>query len=97
MEDLIHEEIVPEEILPEEVIEEEITQNIDVVNYQNEGFSFDELLTVLNDFYENYIVDTANGSFQVFKSFTYGEMVITFLLFAILLVMILRFVYEVVR
>jgi len=53
--------------------------------------------TALNEFYHNYVVDTINGSFQVFQSFTYGEMVISFLLFAILMTMIFKWVFEVLR
>ena len=55
------------------------------------------LKTALNEFYHNYVVDTINGSFQVFQSFTYGEMVISFLLFAILMTMIFKWVFEVLR
>lgn len=57
----------------------------------------DQLGTALNGFYKNYIIDTVNGSFQVFQSFTYGEMVISFLLAAIFLLMLLKWVFEVVR
>lgn len=53
--------------------------------------------TALNAFYHNYVVDTINGSFQVFQSFTYGEMVISFLLFAILMTMIFKWFFEVLR
>lgn len=49
----------------------------------------------LNNFYENYIVETVNGSFQVFKSFTYGEMTISFLLFLILMTIIFKWVWSV--
>jgi len=51
----------------------------------------------LNEFYHNYIVETINGSFQVFQSFTYGEMVISFLLFAILMLLGFKWIWEVVR
>lgn len=56
-----------------------------------------EFASALNDFYKSYIIDTVNGSFQVFQSFTYGEMVISFLLAAIFLLMLLKWVFEVVR
>lgn len=51
----------------------------------------------LNSFYESYIVESVNGSFQVFQSFTYGEMVISFLLASIFLLMLLKWVFEVIR
>lgn len=57
----------------------------------------EEMLLAFDEFYQNYIVDTVNGSFQVFQSFTYGEMVISFLLFAIFLLMLFKWVFEVIR
>lgn len=57
----------------------------------------EDILSALNEFYHSYIVDTYNGAFQVFKSFTYGEMVISFLLFMILLIILLKWFYEVLR
>lgn len=56
-----------------------------------------ELQPVLNDFFQHYIVETFNGTFQVFQSFTYGEMVISMLLAFIILIMLLKWLYEVVR
>jgi hypothetical protein len=57
----------------------------------------DDFLQALNEFYHSYIVDTANGSFQIFQSFTYGEMVISLLLFSIFLLMLFKWVFEVLR
>jgi hypothetical protein len=51
----------------------------------------------LNEFYKNYIVDTVNGSFQIFQSFTYGELVISFLLALIVMLFILKWAWEVIR
>lgn len=51
----------------------------------------------LNDFYNNYIVETVNGSFQIFQSFTYGELVISFLLTLIVVLFILKWAWEVIR
>lgn len=59
--------------------------------------SKDEFILSLNEFYNNYIVETVNGSFQVFRSFTYGEMTISFLLTLIVLIMLLKWVYEVMQ
>ena len=56
----------------------------------------DEVVISLNNFYKNYIMDTAHGSFQVFQSFTYGEMVISFLLASIFILMLLKWVFEVI-
>lgn len=60
-------------------------------------FDKEGLLETLNEFYKNYIVDTVHGSFQVFQSFTYGEMVISLLLTAIFLLMVAKWFWEVVR
>lgn len=57
----------------------------------------DDLISALNEFYKNYIVDTVHGSFQVFQSFTYGEMVISLLLAGIFLLMLLKWFWEVIR
>lgn len=56
----------------------------------------DDVLNALKDFYQSYIVETANGTFQVFQSFTYGEMVISFLLAIIIFLMLLKWIYEVI-
>lgn len=61
------------------------------------GITKEEVISALDEFYHNYVIDSANGAFQVFQSFTYGEMVISFLLFSILSVMVLKWLYEVVR
>jgi hypothetical protein len=55
-----------------------------------------DVVNALGDFYNNYIVETANGTFQVFQSFTYGEMVISFLLAIIIFIMILKWITEVI-
>lgn len=55
-----------------------------------------DFVNALNEFYHNYIIETVNGSFQVFQSFTYGEMTIAFLLSFIILIMLLKWVYEVI-
>lgn len=57
----------------------------------------DDMLSALNEYYESYVLDTFNGAFQVFQSFTYGEMVISLLLFSMLILFVLKWVYEVIR
>lgn len=56
-----------------------------------------QYMDALNEFYKNYIVDTVNGSFQVFQSFTYGEMVISFLLALYILLYTFKWIWEVIR
>lgn len=51
----------------------------------------------LDSFYRSYIVDTVSGSFQVFQSFTYGEMLISLLLFLCLALFCLKWFWEAVR
>lgn len=55
------------------------------------------VVDALGEFYSNYVVETVHGSIQVFTSFTYGEMVISFLLFLILLTMVFKWFWEVLR
>lgn len=52
-------------------------------------------LQAFKDFYESSIVDTIEGSLQIFHSFTYGEMIIAFLLLLILLLQLFKWVWEV--
>lgn len=61
------------------------------------GITKEDVIAALDEFYESYIVESVNGTFQVFQSFTYGEMVISFLLFSILLVIIFKWIFEVIR
>jgi len=56
-----------------------------------------QYMDALNEFYKNYIVDTVNGSFQVFQSFTYGEMVISFLLALLVLLYSFKWIWEVIK
>ena len=56
-----------------------------------------QYIDALNEFYKNYIVDTVNGSFQVFQSFTYGEMVISFLLALFIALYTLKWIWEVIK
>lgn len=55
-----------------------------------------QYIDAMNDFYRQYIVDTVNGSFQVFQSFTYGEMVISFLLALLVSMFALKWFWEVI-
>jgi hypothetical protein len=57
----------------------------------------DQMIEAFQTFYHQYVVETANGSFQVFQSFTYGEMTISFLLATILLFSVFKFIFEVFR
>lgn len=52
-------------------------------------------LQAFKDFYESSIIDTIEGSLQIFHSFTYGEMIIAFLLLLILLLQLFKWVWEV--
>lgn len=56
-----------------------------------------EYVEALNDFYKNYLVDSVNGSFQVFQSFSYGEMAISFLLVTFIFLYVLKWFFEVIR
>lgn len=55
------------------------------------------LASTLNDFFVRHNIETPDGVVQLVSSLTYGDMVICFLLFAILVVMILRWFWEVFR
>jgi hypothetical protein len=54
-------------------------------------------LADLNSFYQNYLVETPSGFLQIFNSFTYGEMVISFLLLVLVLLFTFKWFWEVLR
>lgn len=51
----------------------------------------------LNEFFQNYVVETTEGTFRVFKSFTYGELALSFLLLTLIVLFVLKWIWEVVR
>lgn len=55
------------------------------------------IASALNDFFIRHNIETPDGIIQVINSMTYGDMVICFLLFAILIVMVLKWFWEVLR
>lgn len=55
------------------------------------------VLEDLEKFYQHYLVDTPSGFLQVFSSFTYGEMLISFLLFVLVLMFAFKWIWEVLR
>lgn len=60
-----------------------------------EGTTENSFLADLNNFYESYIIELDNGFLQVFSSFTYGEMVISFLLLVLVLLFTFKWLWEV--
>lgn len=56
-----------------------------------------DLLQVLNDFYNTQIIETVDNTFKIFRTFTYGEMIIAFLLFCILTFNIFKFIWGVLE
>jgi hypothetical protein len=57
----------------------------------------DQMITALNTFYENEVVDLVDQKLQLFHSFTYGEMMIATLLLILIVLYVLKWVYEVIR
>lgn len=57
----------------------------------------ESVLAGLQSFYKNYLVETPNGFLQIFNSFTYGEMVISFLLLVLVLLFTFKWFWEVLR
>lgn len=55
------------------------------------------VLDALTAFYKQYIVTTADQSFQVFQSFTYGEMTISALLLTGVFLYVARWIWDVLR
>lgn len=61
------------------------------------GMNETDILHVLHAFIKKYTVATSEGAYNVFQTFTYGEMTIAFLLTCILAVMVFKWIYEVLR
>lgn len=55
------------------------------------------VVQAMEDFYNSYVVESANGAFTVMRSMTYGDMVISFLLLNILLLLLFRWIWSVIR
>lgn len=56
-----------------------------------------DLLATLQEFYNVQIIETIDTTFKIFRTFTYGEMIIAFLLLSILAFQIFKFIWEVVK
>lgn len=54
-----------------------------------------EILLSLRDFYEYSLIDTVEGTLQIFHSFTYGELIISFILLLLLLLQVFKWIWEV--
>lgn len=63
----------------------------------NDNSVAEGLEIALNEFYQSHVIPTVDQSIQVFRSFTYGEMVISFILLCILFVISFKWIWEVLR
>lgn len=55
------------------------------------------VLADLKEFFKDYTLETPEGILQVFTSFTYGEMMICFLLLVLVLLYAFKWIWEVLR
>lgn len=71
----------------------------DTTTIEYVGITKEEVVEALQQWYDTnvhrYVVETADGFFDVIQSITYGEMLISFLLFCILLVHVFKWIYHV--
>lgn len=51
----------------------------------------------LQKFYKHYLVETPEGFIQIFQSLTYGELIISFLLLLLIVLYVMKWLYEIVR
>ena len=80
--------------------ESSLTSTDSEVSSSEDGYTFVDFLELdftqdLKDFYKHYIVETPDGLIQVFQSLTYGEMLISFFLLVLIVLYILRWVFDV--
>ncbi len=57
----------------------------------------DSILSSLDQFFVRHNIKTPDGVLQIVHSMTYGEMLICFLLFLILVIMVIKWFWEVLR
>jgi len=55
------------------------------------------IVEALKEFYTSYVYTSVNGSFQVFQSFSYGEMTIALLLALSIVLFTLKWIWEALR
>ena len=73
--------------------------SLDAVS-SDESYAFVEFLEFdftedLKEFYKHYILETPDGLIQIFQSMTYGEMMISFLLLVLIVLYVMRWIYDV--
>lgn len=56
----------------------------------------DEIFEALQDFYNVHIIETVDSTFQIMRSFTYGEIVQIFLLTCILALLTIMFFWKII-
>lgn len=56
-----------------------------------------DLKATLYEFFNVQVIETIDDTFKIFRTFTYGEMVISFLLLCILAFLIFRFIWGVLK
>lgn len=80
-----------------EVVESVLTDTEQVIKVQEQNpIIYDikaEVLSSFNDFYRSHI----EGNLQIFHSLTVGEIIISILLAAIILLFVFKWIWEVVR
>lgn len=100
----VSDELVSDETDVEETVvtdvEEETVVTDDISVTEEDRYTFVEFLELdftkdLKEFFTHYIVETPDGFFQIFQSMTYGEMLISFLLFTLIVLYVLRWIYDV--
>lgn len=77
-----------------------LTSTDSEVSSSEDGYTFVDFLELdftqdLKDFYKHYIVETPDGFIQVFQSLSYGEMLISFFLLVLIVLYVLRWVFDV--
>lgn len=102
--EVVADEVVSDEVVSDEVVTDEPIQSSDAGTdvVEDEKYTFVEFLELdftkdLQEFFKHYLVETPDGFFQVFQSLTYGEMLISVLLFTLIVLYVMKWIYEVLR
>jgi hypothetical protein len=71
--------------------------NVNECDFMLDKIDLNELYKTISEIMPNYLVQTKNGSFAVFQTLTYGDMLISFLLLLILLVLTFNWIWSLLR
>lgn len=96
IQDDIHSQTIDMDNIPDDYLIN-VSDCVGSLNTQDKMDIQHSIANALNEFFVRFNIETPNGLLQIVSELTYGDLVICFLLFLILLVLIMRWFWEVLR